>query len=176
MSIKTWLVVFGIVLVPLHAQAVNKCIDSTGKVSFTDQPCSGRGETLTVKPASGNAPLSPPTGTVERPEGGSSSASRTEMQLEKLQDERQRREKWLQMRDAQNTLNQQIAACDAEQNAIRAQTRNSNNNLAGATRNVAITNQMQAAATVCAERIRRAQAALDAEVATCDRIKCIPSY
>ena len=175
MSIRAWLTVLGIGLMSFQAQAINKCIDSSGKVSFTDQPCSGQGETLTVKPASG-AGSPPASGNADKPEGGSPSTAKPELQLEKLQDERQRREKWLQMRDAQNTLNEQIAACDAEQNAIGARTRDSNNNLAGATRNVAITNQMQAAATVCAERIRRAQAALDAAVATCDRIKCIPAY
>jgi multidrug resistance efflux pump len=175
MAIRTWLMVLAMGLVSTHALAINKCIDSAGKVSFTDQPCSGQGETLTVKPASGDVSPSA-SGNVEKSEGGSSSASKTGLQLEQLQDERQRREKWLLMRDAQNTLNEQIAACDAEQNAIGARTRDSNNNLAGATRNVAITNQMQAAATVCAERIRRAQAALDAAVATCDRIKCIPAY
>lgn len=175
MSIRAWLTVLSIGLMSFHAQAINKCTDSTGKVSFTDQPCTGQGEVLTVKPAS--ADVSPAaSGNADKPEGGSPSAAKTGLQLEKLQDERQRREKWLQMRDAQNTLNEQIAACDAEQNAIGARTRDSNNNLAGATRNVAITNQMQAAATVCAERIRRAQAAVDAAVATCDRIKCIPSY
>lgn len=175
MLIRIWLTGLGIGLVAFHAQAVNKCIDPTGKVSFMDRPCSGQGEAITVKPASGNAPM--PAGEKAEALGSeSSSAARSKLQLEKLQDERERREKWHQMRDAQNVLSQQIAACDAEQSAIGAQTRDSNNNLAGQTRNVAITNQMQAAALICAERVKRAQAALDSATTTCERIKCIPSY
>jgi hypothetical protein len=35
------------------AWAVNKCTGADGKVQFQDAPCMGKGETITVRPASG---------------------------------------------------------------------------------------------------------------------------
>jgi hypothetical protein len=37
------------------AAAVNKCTGADGKVVFQDAPCMGKGETITVRPASGHA-------------------------------------------------------------------------------------------------------------------------
>lgn len=39
--------------------AVNKCTMPDGKVSFQDTPCSGKGQTLQIRPASGTAELQP---------------------------------------------------------------------------------------------------------------------
>lgn len=37
------------------AWAVNKCTGADGKVVFQDAPCSGKGEEIQIKPASGSA-------------------------------------------------------------------------------------------------------------------------
>lgn len=44
-------------LVCAPAWAVNKCTGADGKVSFQDAPCAGKGETLTVRPSGGTAPV-----------------------------------------------------------------------------------------------------------------------
>lgn len=36
------------------AWAVNKCTAADGQITFQDAPCAGKGETLTVRPASGS--------------------------------------------------------------------------------------------------------------------------
>ncbi len=43
------------VLSAAPAWAVNKCTGPDGKVQFQDAPCAGKGETITVRPASGHA-------------------------------------------------------------------------------------------------------------------------
>ena len=51
---------------PVHA--VNKCTGPDGKFAFQDAPCSGAGEAISIKPASGNAPVAPaPKTTVPPP-------------------------------------------------------------------------------------------------------------
>ena len=41
-------------LLPVPAAAVNKCIWPGGQITFQDAPCVGKGEALTVRPASGD--------------------------------------------------------------------------------------------------------------------------
>lgn len=38
-----------------EAQAINKCIGADGKVAFQDAPCTGNGEKMDVRPASGHS-------------------------------------------------------------------------------------------------------------------------
>jgi len=39
--------------------AINKCSGADGKTVFQDAPCTGKGEIIDVKPASGKAPVEP---------------------------------------------------------------------------------------------------------------------
>lgn len=39
------------------AFAINKCTGADGKTMFQDAPCMGKGETIVVKPAGGQAPV-----------------------------------------------------------------------------------------------------------------------
>lgn len=45
-----------LMLLPLPATAVNKCTGPGGQITFQDTPCAGKGEALTVRPASGQGP------------------------------------------------------------------------------------------------------------------------
>lgn len=76
-------------------------------------------------------------------------------------------------RDAQAAVRKQMADCDAEQSRLASSKVLSNNNLAGATRDASISQEMQAAATMCAERVRSKQRIADDADKTCSEIKCI---
>jgi len=47
------------------ALAVNRCTGPDGRVSFQDQPCAGQGGTIEVKPSTGKAPATGPSGLTE---------------------------------------------------------------------------------------------------------------
>lgn len=56
MVIKKGLLAIGISIAAMSpVWAVNKCTGADGKVVFQDAPCAGKGETIIVRPASGNA-------------------------------------------------------------------------------------------------------------------------
>lgn len=48
--------VAALALLSLPAAAVNKCTAPDGTIAFQDAPCAGKGEAITVRPASGRAP------------------------------------------------------------------------------------------------------------------------
>lgn len=73
--------------------AVNKCTGPGGKISFQDAPCIGQGDKIAIKPASGFADLTTET-----------TQTRTRANLETLQSERMRREKWIVLNDARKGL------------------------------------------------------------------------
>lgn len=74
--------IFGSALHCTSAWAVNKCTGPDGAVVFQDAPCAGKGETLTVKPASGAAPTPRPAdAAAASTDGSSASKPLTEAQL-----------------------------------------------------------------------------------------------
>lgn len=160
------------------AWAVNKCKSPDGKIVFQDRPCAGQGEALVVRPSSGPAPSAPADASANAAASPSSDAPKGPTyghQLARAQEERERRDKWFVMRNLGQALDAQIAQCTQEQQRIASEKAYSRNNLAGATRDVAISNEMQAAAALCSEKVRIAQAKYESAKLTCDRIKCIPA-
>lgn len=65
MYIRTLLTVALFAATP--AWAVNKCIGPDGKVVFQDAPCTGKGEKLDVRPASGAARAAAPAAPISAP-------------------------------------------------------------------------------------------------------------
>lgn len=154
------------------AWAINKCtID--GRVVFQDAACPGKGETLSVRPASGSAPSTQPseaTGAGAKSDGSAkpqTEAQRIEKQIAESQQERRKQE--LEVRlvpDSLAAIRRQRAACDREIKDLRVQKSRANNNLAGATWEGAISGEMTALATRCDTRnreLREDAAALRAE-------------
>lgn len=174
---------FSLCVLTLNSWAVNKCKGPDGKIVFQDRPCEGQGEALVVRPASGAAPpATAPSARGDSSANGSAGQSgdapkgnKYEQQLAKAQDERERRDKWFAMRNAGQALDRQVAQCEQDQRRIASQKAYSKNNLAGATWDVSISNEMQAAAALCSEKVKLAQSRLESARATCDRIKCIPA-
>jgi hypothetical protein len=151
----------------LHAPtwAINKCTGPGGKISFQDAPCIGQGDKIAVKPASGFA--DPTTETTQ---------TRTRANLDTLQNERMRREKWIVLNDARKGLDDQRAQCADEQKRIASTKARSNNNLAGATRDVSISQEMTAAAMACDSLIRGKEKEIESAEKVCSEVKCIPAF
>lgn len=155
------------IALPATAQ-VYRCKGPSGGIELQQTPCAGQGGTkLDVRPASGHAPEPAATPT------GPTAAQAYEHKANELQAERIRREKWFEADRQRKNVASVKAACDREQRQIGAEKAYSNNNLAGAMRDVSITNEMQAAALRCQTRIADAQRDLDAAEAHCQKISCI---
>lgn len=157
-SIVAVLLIFGTV----HVFAISKCKGSDGKVTFQDADCPGQGEKISVKPASG---LGDPAKITAQ--------TAMQMSLTSLQNERIGREKWVVLNDARNALEVQRNQCADVQKQLAESKSFSKNNLAGATRDVAISQEMTATAIACDSRSRvKEKEVADAEK-ICSEVKCI---
>jgi hypothetical protein len=144
---------------------VNKCTGPGGKISFQDAPCIGQGDKITVKPAAGHMAATSAT-----------TQTSTQSSLDTLQNERMRREKWLVMNDARKYLDDQRAQCARLQKRLAMSKNWSNNNLAGAVRDVSISQEMTAAAIACDSGARAKEKELAEAEKVCSEVKCIPVY
>jgi hypothetical protein len=143
-----------------QAQTVYRCTEA-GRTVYQGTPCPKGGRAIEVSPPRPAAPQGNPT------------PSRDQAALQQLQRDRERREKWFELRDARVALEQQVRACEQEQARIDSDKQFSANNLAGATRDVSISNEMQAAATLCAAKIGNARSRVDLAEKVCNEIGCI---
>jgi hypothetical protein len=164
MHYKTFLFA-AVFLLQSPAWAVNKCTGPGGKVSFQDAPCTGQGDKITVKPASGY--VAPTEATTQ---------TRTQANLDALQGERMRREKWLVMNDTRIALANQRTRCADIQRRLAESKNWSNNNLAGAVRDVSISQEMTAAAIACDSSSRAKEKDVAEAEKVCQEAKCIPAF
>lgn len=143
-------------LAPAEAWAINKCTGADGKVVFQDAPCSGRGETLNIRPATGPSPAGTSTATTSTQPASASK--------EGAFGESWQRRTYLENRglpDAQAAINRHKLTCEQKQAELRAKQGTANNNLAGATYLQSIAAEMQASATMCDTRSRELNTELD---------------
>lgn len=143
-------------LAPAEAWAINKCTGADGKVVFQDAPCSGRGETLDIRPATGPAPSNTST--------TNAAGTATSTTKEGVFGESWQRRTYLENRgipDAQAAISKHKLSCEQKQAELRAKQGTANNNLAGATFLQSIAAEMQAAATTCDTRARELSTELD---------------
>lgn len=139
------------------AWAINKCTGPTGQVTFQDAPCAtGTGGRIEVRPASGRAPesaapmASSPGGSTTPPKVQQTEAQRLEKVLASSQAYRRRVDlESLLVPQAQGALYQTRARCDSELKSLHAQKSRANNNLAGATWEASLSQEMQAVSTRC---------------------------
>lgn len=101
--------------------AINKCTSPDGSVAFQDAPCAGKGQTLTVKPASGAAAVAAPQPTAEGQPASKpqSEAQRIESNIAASQKERRLRE--LTEREvpgAEHAIRAHAKACQEEQDRL----------------------------------------------------------
>lgn len=148
------------------AFAINKCTGADGKTVFQDAPCMGKGETIVVKPASGQAPqpmVAAPASdaAVAAPAAAAPTAT---AKKEGVFGDRWRRKTDLEshlISNARGELNGHMQACQQQQAALAAKKGSARNNLAGATWEASISAEMQAAATMCDTKARDIRAKLE---------------
>lgn len=148
-----------------QAYSISKCMGTGGAVVFQDTPCTGQGNKITVKPASGIADS-----------GSETTQKKTIASLESLQKERNRREKWVVMNDARKALDFQRNQCSDEQKQLAASKIWSKNNLAGATRDLSISQEMSASAIACDSRTRSQEREVAEAEKVCQEIKCNAAF
>jgi hypothetical protein len=162
--LKLAAVLVGILLCTANAFAVNKCTGSDGKISFQDAPCAGKGGAITVTPATGTANTN------------TAAASPISTQAETLKSERIRREKWIAMNYARNAVINARRDCETQQRELASGKVLSRNNLAGATRDQSISQEMTAAAIACDSRVRSLEKEQADSEKVCSEIKCIAVF
>jgi hypothetical protein len=148
-----------------QAMAISKCKGPGGAVVFQDAPCTGQGGEITVKPASGS--VAPAAVTTQ---------AKTQASLDTLKGERIRKEKWLVMNGARNALDAQRRQCADIQKQLAASKGWSNNNLAGAVRDVSISQEMTASAVACDSGARAKEKEVAEAEKVCQEIKCIAVF
>ncbi len=142
------------------AWAIHKCVDATGRVSFQDAPCPGRGGAIDVRPASGAAPVQSPGQAVQSP-GGSSAQPTASTQKEGPFGARWQRRTYLEQRgvpDAIANVDHVKRSCERKLGELESLKATASNNLAGATYLQSLSAQMQAEATMCDLKSREALA------------------
>jgi hypothetical protein len=150
------------------AFAINKCTGADGKTVFQDAPCMGKGETITVKPASGQAPA-PVIATPAAAASGAAPAAASPAPAATAKKEGAFGEKWRRKTDleshlisnARGELSSHMQSCQQQQSALAAKKGGARNNLAGATWEASISAEMQAAATMCDTKARDIRAKLE---------------
>lgn len=164
--------------------AINKCVGPDGKVAFQDAPCTGRGEVLDVRPASGRAPSPPPPAAVlnsVEPVVGAPT-SKPQSEVERIEGEVAKSQKARRKRDlevvaipnARLALRQHTDACSRQQAQIQSKKRSAANNMAGAVWEQSISEEMSAAARECSTRSRQLLSELDALRQECTAVSCVP--
>lgn len=139
------------------AWAINKCTQPDGSVTFQDAPCAGKGEALTVRPASGRArAIEPVTAAEGAPAPGrKTEAQRIEEQVAASQQERRLKELVVRLvPDAEAAIYRSREQCARDLKALQLKKQQANNNLAGATWEGSISGEMTALATTCDTRNR----------------------
>lgn len=157
------------------AWAVNKC-QVDGKTVFQELPCpqGSSGGAIDVRPASGRAKAAP----APAADGGAPSAANAAGKAapknygDRLELERKGRSAWYARRNAQGALDGQIGRCRDEQAKLDREKRYSMNNLAGATRDVSLSNQMEAAAALCKLETDARMRELETAKAECSKYEC----
>ena len=152
------------------AWAINKCNVADGKVVFQDTPCAGKGEQLTVRPASGTAPVAPVAvpGAVRMTE-----AQRLEELVSNSVRERRRRDlEQLFIPQAKAATEKHRAACADSQTRLEASKYAYKQNLYGKTHAAQIASEMAAAAAVCETKDRELKENLEALRKECSELRC----
>ena len=137
------------------AWAVNKCTAADGKVSFQDAPCTGQGEAISIKPASG-------AGAQDGRAPGVSDAQRINAQTDQSQKERRIRElQTLWLPQAQANLAGHKQMCDQQQRNLASDQYRYQQNLYGKTHAAQRASEMAAAAATCDTKDRELTSNVD---------------
>lgn len=133
-----------VALVANSAHAQFKCVDSTGKTSFQQMPCSAqqKQQTFDVRPANGSVSATTPASAAP-----ASGAAATDQRLvAKYERERRIRDLQREVSSIQGTIDGNNERMSAEMQAVSNRKRAANNNLAGAAWEQSLSSEMNAIA------------------------------
>ena len=141
-----------LLLTAAPAWAINKCIGPGGQAVFQDAPCQGQGGEIVVKPASGYAPSPQAAAPDEQP---MTEAQRIIANTAKI--DRDMRKRDLEgsngpIAKTRRAIDENTARCERDQAELRMRKDHATNNLAGATWEQSISQEMQAIAQRCDTR------------------------
>ncbi len=153
------------------AWAINKCTGADGKIAFQDAPCQGRGEVLSVKPASGRvgagaaARIAAPGASAPL---HASEAQRIDAQVVASQRERHLHDvETLFVPQAAWAIDTHRRACEQEQNDLASGQYKFRQNLYGKTHAAQVASEMAAASARCETRDRELREQLAAQKSEC---------
>jgi hypothetical protein len=133
---------------------VYKCkID--GKTVFSDQPCAADAKPMDVRPAAGRADSG--ASSFQPSAAPINASSNPQALVERMERDRERRALEHQINDRRSQINAEQAAMDRDLGALRQQKQRANNNLAGATWEKSISEEMNAVVARYDVRIRALQ-------------------
>ncbi|WP_296903381.1 hypothetical protein [Polaromonas sp.] len=159
-----------VVLLHAPAWAINKCTEADGKVSFQDAPCLGKGEAISVRPASGQAPRQPVSPSGAKP---LTEAQRIEGLVSQSQTERRTRdlqELWIPKAQADVLNNRQ--GCEQRTRKLDYEKNRSSQTLAGTVHRASVTSELAAHVSVCDTKDRELKEALDTLQTECKKLGC----
>jgi len=140
---------------------VYKCrID--GKTVFSDRPCSADATKIDVRPAAGRAPSAEQGGITDAPTGVPiNSSTNPRALLDRMERERRVRELEYEIQRRRSKIVDEQAAMEREVATLREKKTHANNNLAGATWEKSISEEMSAVVARYDVRIRTLQDEID---------------
>lgn len=156
---------------PPPAWAVYKCTGTEGRVAFQETPCAQGGEKLDVRPASGPGERVVPTSPDAARPGAPSVADRYRAISADVRRSQRRLDIQAELPQIEHALQVQQGQCDGEIRALQASMARANNNLAGATWQVARANEMSAVARRCDTQQRELRERREALVKECAAIE-----
>lgn len=148
------------------AWAVNKCVGPGGAVVFQDAPCPGKGETLTVRPATGSGLAAAPAVAAEpKP---TTEAQRIEKQVADSQRDRRLRDLTARLvPQADQAVTNNLKACEQEQARIKSDQYAYVQNVYGKTHAAQRASELAASAARCDLKDRELRAEAEALRAEC---------
>lgn len=143
-----------LVCLTLPAWAINKCTGADGRIVFQDMPCQGRGEKLNIR----SAPVDPFAAVEDAKSAEKPLSDAERVKQFNTQSENARKRQDIEMvllPSAYAALNRHLAACEREYRFLQNEKGRAANNLAGATWEQSLSQEMSALATRCEGQTRQ---------------------
>lgn len=147
------------------AWAINKCTGADGKVAFQDAACEGKGQTISVRPASGSVNATQPSASPGENTAGKPKTESQRLEVLIADSQRDRRKRDLQERlfpNAQADIANHKTSCQETQAKLEQSQYAYEQNLYGKTHAAQKASEMAAAAAKCDTKDRELRENLEA--------------
>ncbi|QNM94921.1 DUF4124 domain-containing protein [Chitinimonas koreensis] len=152
--LKPTIAALAVAAIAMPATAINKCVDSAGKITFSDTPCptSDKSTNIKIRPSTGNAaPANAQPASTDRP---LTAGERLVEEARQLDRSKKRSEVEASIAKLDRDYENLAASMQADLDALKAKKSRAKNNLAGATWEQSISTEMQAITTSYDNRMK----------------------